>query len=124
MAKSNGNGTRSHDEQVEILRGIWNQMKALNGRIDKTNERLDGTNERLDGTNERLNGTNERLEALSRRVVQSEERLTTITSQLSTDVQSLTGLIREWRQEHREDRAEIKLRLERLETHVGIGRHT
>jgi chromosome segregation ATPase len=110
MAKSNGNGTRSQDERVEILRQIWNQMKALNGRVDKTNDRLDKTNERLDGTNERL-------ETLSR-------RLTVITSQLSTDVQSLTGLIRDWRQEHREDRAEIKLRLERLEAHVGIGRHT
>jgi hypothetical protein len=28
------------DEQVELLRGIWNEMKALNGRVDTTNERL------------------------------------------------------------------------------------
>ena len=29
------------DEQVEILRAIWNEMKALNGRVTTTNSRLD-----------------------------------------------------------------------------------
>jgi hypothetical protein len=33
------------DEQVTILRAIWNEMKALNARVEKTNERLDQTNE-------------------------------------------------------------------------------
>src|ERR1019366_497046 len=28
------------DEQVELLRGIWNEMKALNGRVDATNVAL------------------------------------------------------------------------------------
>jgi chromosome segregation ATPase len=78
-------------EQTELLRLIWNEMKALGqnlgARIDKTNERLDqtnarlgtldtrvdsmrielkteiaGTNARLDQTNERLDQTNERLD--------------------------------------------------------------
>lgn len=30
------------DEIIEILRGMWGEMKALNGRVDKTNARLDG----------------------------------------------------------------------------------
>ena len=29
------------DEQVELLRGIWNEMKVLNGRVSITNDRLD-----------------------------------------------------------------------------------
>jgi hypothetical protein len=28
------------DEQIELLRGIWNEMKALNGRIDTTTAAL------------------------------------------------------------------------------------
>ncbi len=28
------------DEQVELLRGIWNELKTVNGRITKTNEAL------------------------------------------------------------------------------------
>ena len=29
-----------NDEQVRILREIWNEMKALNGRVDRTNDGL------------------------------------------------------------------------------------
>jgi hypothetical protein len=43
-----------------------------------------------------------------------------VTTQLSGDVQELSGLIREWREEHRADRAEMKARLLRLERHVGF----
>ena len=50
-------------EAIEILRGIWGEMKALNGRISGTNERLDAlrteTNERLDALR---NEMNERLD--------------------------------------------------------------
>jgi chromosome segregation ATPase len=71
-------------EQTELLRLIWNEMKALGQnlgeRIDRTNARLEaldtrvdsmrvelkteiaGTNARLDQTNERLDQTNERLD--------------------------------------------------------------
>ena len=92
-------------------------MKALNARIDKTNERLDKTNERLDAV--RIEMKTE-IDGLRRRVVESEVRLATVTTQLSNDVQDLTGIIREWREEHRNDRAEVKARLTRLEEHVGI----
>jgi hypothetical protein len=33
---------------LEMLQGIWNEMKTLNSRVNATNERLDRTNERLD----------------------------------------------------------------------------
>ena len=64
-------------EQTELLRTIWNEMKALGenlgGRIDKTNERLDETNQRLESLETRVDtrlaaleahaaGTNERLD--------------------------------------------------------------
>ncbi len=42
------------DEQVELLRGIWNEMKALNGRVDTTNERLVCVERGLPTTNEKL----------------------------------------------------------------------
>ena len=141
MAKRNGNGRSKSEgaEQVEILREIWNEMKALNSRVDKTNQRLDKTNERLDAVRTELkqeigdlrselkqemtelrSDIKDEVDQLRRRVVESEVRLATATTQLSTDVQSLSGLIREWREEHRSDRAEIKRRLERIEAHVGL----
>lgn len=115
MPKKRSNG--GSDEQVEILRAIWNEMKALNARIDKTNERLDKTNERLDAVREELKND---FNGLHRRVVESEVRLATVTTQLSSDVQELSGLIRDWRTEHRADRADLRARLSRLEEHVGL----
>ena len=119
--KGNGNGAGRADEQVEILRAIWNEMKGLNGRVDKTNERLDAV--RLEVKYEIVELRTElkdELDQLRRRVVESEVRLATATTQLSTEVQSLGGLIREWREEHRADRADIRHRIERLEDRAGI----
>jgi hypothetical protein len=85
---------RGGSEQVQILRAIWTEMNALNGRVDQTNARLDAVRtERRD-----------EIDSPRRRVVESEVRLATATTQLATDVQSLSGLIREWREEHRADR--------------------
>lgn len=57
-------------EQTELLRNIWNEMKALGenlgGRIDKTNERLDKTNERLESLETRVDGRLAALEARRR----------------------------------------------------------
>jgi chromosome segregation ATPase len=120
------------DEQVELLRNIWNEMKALKAslesqleatrreigeRIDQTNARLDQTNGRLDAVREELR---DEMDGLRRRVVESEVRLATATTQLSSDVQQLSGLIREWREEHRADRAELRVRLARVEEHIGL----
>jgi outer membrane murein-binding lipoprotein Lpp len=113
MAGRKKNGSKdpsSTDEQVAILRAIWNEMKALNARVDKTNERLDAVREELKSE----------VDSLRRRGVESEVRLATVTTQLSTDVQELSGLIREWREEHRSDRADVRARLARLERHLGL----
>jgi hypothetical protein len=115
---------RRGDQQVEILRAIWTEMKALNGRVDQTNARLDQANARLDQTNVRLDAVRSELrdeiDGLRRRMVESEVRLATATTQLAADVQTLTGLIREWREEHRADRAELRVRVARLEEHAGL----
>jgi ABC-type transporter Mla subunit MlaD len=90
-----------NDEQTELLRGIWNEMKELGknlgSRIDQTNAKLDQTNARLDQTrdelrreiretNTRLDRTNERLEELrdelSTRITQSEIHTATAITDL------------------------------------------
>ena len=121
-------GGDSGAEQVRILRAIWTEPKALNARVDQTNARLDQTNARLDAVRTELRSEIEGLrhelrdeiDGLRRRVVESEVRLAIATTQISSDVQALSGLIREWREEHRADRAEIKVRVARLEQHVGL----
>jgi hypothetical protein len=103
--RKSGGDDDTGEEQVEILRGIWNEMKALNARLETTNERLDQVrtdlNERIDLTNERIDRVRIELKdevaSLRRRVVESEVRLA--NNQLSIGVQELTGLIREWRVE-------------------------
>ena len=83
-------------EQTELLRLIWNEMKALGQnlgeRIDRTNDRLDATNSRLDsmrvelkseiaGTNARLDQTNERLDQTNERLDHVEEALRDLAGQ-------------------------------------------
>jgi hypothetical protein len=100
MAKKRSNG--GSDEQLEVLRAIWNEMKALNARLDTTNERLDALSEGLDALREELKND---FNGPHRQGVESEVRLATATTQLSTDVEELVGLIRDWRTEHRADRS-------------------
>jgi uncharacterized protein involved in exopolysaccharide biosynthesis len=95
--------------------------RALGGRIDETNARLDQTNARLDAVRGEVR---EEISGLSKRVVESEDRLATATTELSSDVQQLSGLIREWREEHRADRARLELRVPRIEEQLGLGPKT
>jgi chromosome segregation ATPase len=116
-----GRGNERGDEHLVVLRAIWNEMKGLNSRVDKTNERLESARVELREEISELRGElKEEVDLLRRRVVESEVRLATATTQLSSDVQELTGLIREWREEHRADRAELRMRVARLEAHVGL----
>jgi predicted nucleic acid-binding Zn-ribbon protein len=83
-----------NDEQTELLRGIWNEIKELGknlgSRIDQTNAKLEQTrNElsaRIDQTNARIDQTNERLEELrdelSTRITQSEIHTATAITDL------------------------------------------
>jgi chromosome segregation ATPase len=95
----------SSDEATEILRLIWQEMKALNGRIDQTNARLDQTNARLDQTNARLEVGFEQIRAefdtkldeLRRQMVEADVRVATAVTDLSKDVRALTAHLRETR---------------------------
>jgi hypothetical protein len=66
-------------------------------------------------------GSDQQVDGLRRRVVESEVRLATTTTQLSPNVHERSGLIREWREEHRADRADLHARVARLEERVGPG---
>ena len=114
--------------EVTLLRGIWEEIKALNqridhvridlaGRIDQTNAQLGQTNARLDLVRDELKSDNQDLR---RRLTESEVRVGTALTELSSDIRDLHGLIREWREEHRADRAELRGRVDRLERHAGL----
>jgi hypothetical protein len=63
----------NRDEHLEVLRGMWGEMKTLNARVNTTNERLEQGFARLDGRIDamgemlgaRIDATNERLDALT-----------------------------------------------------------
>ena len=107
--------------EVEVLRMIWNEMKALRqsleGRIDQTNARLEELTAEVHQDRAEVR---EELGAIRGRVTESEVRLATATTQLSCDVQDLSVLIREWRVEHRGDREDLRKRVDRIERHVGL----
>ncbi len=124
------------DQQVEILRLIWNEVKAtkvsletrletglrttreeLCARIDQTREELGA---RIDGLGASIEQVNETVDAQGRRITESEMRLATATTELARDVHELSGLLREWRQEHRVDHKGLKRRVENLEDHAGL----
>ncbi|GMU61177.1 MAG: hypothetical protein AMXMBFR34_29400 [Myxococcaceae bacterium] len=111
-------------EQTELLRGIWTEMKALNGCVDKTNERLDAVRTEFSGALVDLRSEmNENIEALKRRMTDSEVRLATAVTQLAQDVQSFGQQEKEWRKEHREDRNELRARVARLEALADTDKH-
>jgi len=123
-------------EQVELLRHIWNEMKGLRASFDSQLEatrselgsRIDETNARLDAVRTELKeeiGTlrselKEEIGALRSRVVESEVRLGSATLELATDVHRLSGIIQDWRAEHRSDREELRGRVERIEKRLAL----
>ena len=89
--KGTGNG-----ETVRILREIWNEMKALNGRVDRTNSGL----EDLRGEVRELRGE---------------------VHELRGDVQRLDGRIENLLLgTHAEEHRDFRERIVRLEVQVGL----
>ena len=127
MADQPENGSIGR-EQVELLRSIWNEIKGLNGRIDQTNVRLDQTNVRLDAVRTELKAEiaavrtelKSENDALRRRMTESEIRVASAVTELAEETRGLSSLIRDWREEHRADRQDIKNRLDRIERQVGL----
>lgn len=71
------------DLTIEILKGIRDEGRKTNERVDETNKRLDETNVRLDSMREEL----------SRRIVESEIRTATAITALSGEVRELTSFV-------------------------------
>jgi len=120
------------DQKVEILRMIWEEMKAvkaalesqltatreeLGARIEQTNARIEQTNKNLESLAQQ---TDANFKVLTGRITESEMRLATATTELAADVHVLSDLIRGWRQEHREDRAGLESRVARIEAELGL----
>ena len=124
-----------HDhEQTEILRNIWNEMKALGhnlgSRIDQTNERLDITNQRVDITNQRLEVmhgelkreiacTNERLDVTNQRLDVTNQRLDVVIGTLRDQAAQQVMLgryVHNAVERHDEAIADLRQRVGRLES--------
>jgi hypothetical protein len=134
------------DEQVELLRGIWNEMKALNGRVTTTNERLDdlrsefrsemgglrtemrtemgGVRTQMGELRAELRAgladLGERIEQVHSRGVEWDMRLATTLVEVRDDVHEIRQVMLAWHDEHRIDKSRIDERLDRLERHVGL----
>ena len=81
----------SDTEQVEILKLIWNEMKALNTRVDGLRGEMSETRAELKDSQVEARAA---TQSPQRRMTESEVRLATATTQLSADVNDLSGLIR------------------------------
>jgi hypothetical protein len=90
------------DVTIEILKGIRDEVRG-------TNERLDAMNGDLSG---RIDATNERLERVERRQVESEVRIT-------TELVALGGTLREMRDAFLEDR-ELRAQVADHERRIGM----
>ncbi len=134
------------DEQVELLRGIWNEMKALNGRIEKTNDGLaelrgevrtglaEVRGEVRTGLAEvraeigelraevrtDLTELRDRIDATHSRSVHRDMRLAGSISQLALDVRDLTLVIHEWHDDQRLGDERLEGRVDRIERHLGL----
>lgn len=79
------------DLTIEILKGILDEGRKTNERLDDTNSRLDGLSGRVDSLAERLD---EMREELSRRIVESEIRTATAIADLAGNVRELTSFLK------------------------------
>jgi hypothetical protein len=133
-------GGSAMDDQIDLLRGIWNEVKAVNGRIDTTNTvlrtdlraeigalRVDLKDEMADLRTD-LRGEMMALrielkqenDLVHRRSVERDLRLAASLTELSHDIRELTGVVHVWRDEHRLDRADLRDRVDRLERRLGL----
>ena len=125
----------AENEQVEILKLIWGEMKALNQCTEGVSQRVDGVSQRVDGVRAELvtvrtelkgeiAATRAELKAdldvVRRRRTETEIRLASAVTDLAGETRSLSSLIRDWREEHRADRADLRERVKRIEAHLGL----
>ncbi len=106
------------DITIEILKGIRDEIRQTNARLDQTNARLDQTNARLDQTNARLD---EKFSGLSQRIVESELRTATALVDLAHAVREVKELLAD-RLDLRDRVATCETEIALLKERVGLGR--
>jgi predicted nucleic acid-binding Zn-ribbon protein len=97
------------DIAVEILRGIRDELRTTNARIDQTNTRLDQTNTRLDQANTKLD---QRFEELGRGLTESEIRTSTAMTAVAGTLTDIKHLLA--------DRLDLRERVERCEHDIEV----
>lgn len=97
----------SDDLTIEILKGIREEGRKTNERLEQTNAGIEQTNARIDQTNERLEHLGE---SLSQRIVESEMRTATAITDLAGTVRDLVTLLR--------TNNDLRPRLERCELEI------
>ena len=115
----------NNNEIVELLRGMWNDMKAqgqtLNAKIDKTNERMEALGQslgaKIDQTNERIDGVCERLDTVEGRLDSIEVRLGKVEGSLREQTAQHRWLSSFVANHVEQDLSRIKERLDKIETH-------
>jgi len=96
------------DITIEILKGIREEARQTNARIDQTNARLDETNRRLEDMDTRVNGRIDALrEELSKGIVESEIRTATAITDMHGTLRDVRDLLR--------DQLDLRPRVERCE---------
>lgn len=84
---------------TEILKGIRDEARKTNERIEQTNERIEQTNERIDQTNSNLESLSDHVDQmrdeLSRRIVESEIRTSTAITDLAGNVRELVSILKQ-----------------------------
>jgi hypothetical protein len=102
------------DLTIEILKGIRDEGRKTNERIDALTGRVDALSGRVDAVG---TGVVKLREELSQRIVHSEIRTSTAIAALAGDVRELTSFLRQTNdlpprvQQCKEDIASIKQRL-------------
>jgi chromosome segregation ATPase len=109
----------NENEQTELLRNIWNEMKALGQnlgtKIDKTNERLDQTNEHLDAVRTELK---QEISSVRTELGERLERVETRLESMDNRLVGVEGAIKELTVQHRWTSRFIETSIERHEREI------
>lgn len=125
MAKKGAKDSNGRDEQPELLRGIWNEMKGLRSEFrselsslrTELGERIDAVRIELKSEIFDLRGA---TGDLCRAMTEADVKLATSVTELAGDGRELNHLVRDWHDEHRKDRDDFRDRIVRIEKHVGL----
>jgi methyl-accepting chemotaxis protein len=77
---------------TEILKGIRDEGRKTNERIEQTNERIEQTNSNLESLSDHVD---QMRDELSRRIVESEIRTSTAITDLASNVRELVSILKQ-----------------------------